>query len=92
MLHDHLRLKSAWTPHATHSTHYFLLGGPAGSIEAGRNVEVSAKLLKDMNIPYIVASPLLLQSIPQWKTNGVLGLQSVAVSINWLVLEFNSAT
>ena len=38
-----------------------------------------AKLLKDMNVPYIVASPLLLQSIPQWKQNGVLGLQSVVL-------------
>ena len=56
-----------------------LVGGPAGSIEAGRNVEVSAKLLQDMNVPYIVASPLLLQTIQQWKTNGVLGLQSVVL-------------
>lgn len=32
-----------------------------------------------MNVPYIVASPLLLQSIPQWKQNGVLGLQSVVL-------------
>jgi magnesium chelatase subunit H len=56
-----------------------LVGGPAGSIEAGRNVEVAATLLTNMNVPYIVASPLLLQSIPQWKTNGVLGLQSVVL-------------
>lgn len=27
----------------------------------------------------MVASPLLLQSIPQWRTNGVLGLQSVVL-------------
>lgn len=32
-----------------------------------------------MNVPYIIASPLLLQSIPQWKQNGVLGLQSVVL-------------
>ena len=56
-----------------------LVGGPAGSMEAGRNVDIAAKLLQDMNIPYIVASPLLLQSIPQWKQNGVLGLQSVVL-------------
>lgn len=30
-------------------------------------------------MPYIVASPLLLQSIGQWKQNGVLGLQSVVL-------------
>jgi magnesium chelatase subunit H len=56
-----------------------LVGGPAGSMEAGRNIAVAEKLLTSMNVPYIVASPLLLQSIPQWKTNGVLGLQSVVL-------------
>jgi magnesium chelatase subunit H len=56
-----------------------LVGGPAGSMAAGRNVDIAAKLLKDMDVPYIVASPLLLQSIPQWKQNGVLGLQSVVL-------------
>ena len=43
------------------------------------NSSCVGKLLQDMNIPYIVASPLLLQSIPQWKQNGVLGLQSVVL-------------
>lgn len=56
-----------------------LVGGPAGSMEAGRNVAVAETLLRNMNVPYIIASPLLLQSIPQWKTNGVLGLQSVVL-------------
>lgn len=48
-------------------------------MEAGRNVAVAEKLLKDMNVPYLVASPLLLQSIEEWKKNGVLGLQSVVL-------------
>ena len=56
-----------------------LVGGPAGSMEAGRNVDVAKELLASMNVPYVVASPLLLQSIPQWKRNGVLGLQSVVL-------------
>lgn len=56
-----------------------LVGGPAGSMEAGRNVAVASQLLSAMNVPYIVASPLLLQTIPQWKRNGVLGLQSVVL-------------
>lgn len=56
-----------------------LVGGPAGSMEAGRNVAVAEKLLRDMDVPYIVASPLLLQSIKQWKESGVLGLQSVVL-------------
>jgi magnesium chelatase subunit H len=56
-----------------------LVGGPAGSMEAGRNVHVAQQLLKEMNVPYIIASPLLLQSIPQWKQSGVLGLQAVVL-------------
>jgi magnesium chelatase subunit H len=49
-------------------------------MEARRNITVAEKLLTSMNVPYIVASPLLLQSIRQWKTNGVLGLQSVVLA------------
>lgn len=56
-----------------------LVGGPAGSMEAGRNVDVAAALLESMDVPYVVASPLLLQSIPMWQSNGVLGLQSVVL-------------
>lgn len=56
-----------------------LVGGPAGSMEAGRNVAVASELLSSMNVPYIIASPLLLQTIPQWQSNGVLGLQSVVL-------------
>lgn len=56
-----------------------LVGGPAGSMEAGRNVAVAEQLLSAMNVPYVVASPLLLQTIPQWKDTGVLGLQSVVL-------------
>ena len=56
-----------------------LVGGPAGSVEAGRNVAVAEQLLTDMNVPYIVAAPMLLQGIDQWKQTGVLGLQSVVL-------------
>ena len=56
-----------------------LVGGPAGSMEAGRNVAVAETLLRNMNLPYFVSAPLLLQSINQWKDNGVLGLQSVVL-------------
>ena len=56
-----------------------LVGGPAGSMQAGRNIAVAESLLRSMNVPYFVASPLLLQSIPQWRKTGVLGLQSVVL-------------
>lgn len=42
-------------------------------------MDVASQLLQRMDVPYIVASPLLLQSIPMWKSNGVLGLQSVVL-------------
>lgn len=56
-----------------------LVGGPAGAMEAGWNVALAQEILSSMNGPYIVAAPLLLQSIQQLKDNGVLGLQSVVI-------------
>ena len=56
-----------------------LVGGPAGSMQAGRNTAVAEELLSSMNVPYFVAGPLLLQSIQQWKQSGVTGLQSVVL-------------
>ena len=56
-----------------------LVGGPAGSMQAGRNIEVAKNLLNHMNVPYIVAAPLLLQDIPSWRKQGVQGLQSVVL-------------
>ena len=56
-----------------------LVGGPAGSMQAGRDTAVAEELLSAMNVPYVVAGPLLLQSIPTWQDKGVLGLQSVVL-------------
>lgn len=56
-----------------------LVGGPAGSMEAGRRVDVATRLLAAKNVPYFVSSPLLLQDIKSWKDNGVLGLQSAVL-------------
>ena len=59
----------------------------AGSMEAGRNVAIAEQLLKSKNVPYIIASPLLLQSIPQWKQNGVLGVylqyRIISLIVDW---------
>jgi magnesium chelatase subunit H len=54
-----------------------LVGGPAGSMEAGRQVEVAGRILKAKNVPYIVAAPLLIQDIHSWTRQGIGGLQSV---------------
>ena len=56
-----------------------LVGGPAGSMEAGRQVEVAKRILTAKNIPYIVAAPLLIQDIHSWTRQGIGGLQSVVL-------------
>ncbi|GET40297.1 magnesium chelatase subunit H [Microseira wollei] len=56
-----------------------LVGGPAGSMEAGRQIEIAKKILTAKNIPYIVAAPLLIQDIHSWTRQGIGGLQSVVL-------------
>jgi magnesium chelatase subunit H len=56
-----------------------LVGGPAGSMAAGRQVEVAKRILTAKNVPYIVAAPLLIQDIHSWTRQGVGGLQSVVL-------------
>ncbi|MFM6036909.1 MAG: magnesium chelatase subunit H [Sphaerospermopsis kisseleviana] len=56
-----------------------LVGGPAGSMEAGRQIEVAKRILNAKNIPYIVAAPLLIQDIHSWTRQGIGGLQSVVL-------------
>jgi magnesium chelatase subunit H len=56
-----------------------LVGGPAGSMEAGRQVEVAKGILAAKNIPYLIAAPLLIQDIHSWTRQGIGGLQSVVL-------------
>ncbi|WP_026097490.1 magnesium chelatase subunit H [Baaleninema simplex] len=56
-----------------------LVGGPAGSMEAGRQVEVAKRILSAKNVPYIIAAPLLIQDIYSWTRQGIGGLQSVVL-------------
>ncbi|ANV90054.1 magnesium chelatase subunit H [Picosynechococcus sp. PCC 8807] len=56
-----------------------LVGGPAGSMEAGRQVEVAKSILSAKNIPYLVAAPLLIQDLHSWTRQGIGGLQSVVL-------------
>ena len=56
-----------------------LVGGPAGSMEAGRQVEVAKRILTAKNIPYFIAAPLLIQDIHSWTRQGIGGLQSVVL-------------
>lgn len=56
-----------------------LVGGPAGSMEAGRQIEVAKAILTAKNVPYFVAAPLLIQDIYSWTRQGIGGLQSVVL-------------
>jgi magnesium chelatase subunit H len=56
-----------------------LVGGPAGSMEAGRQVDIAKKILTAKNIPYLIAAPLLIQDIYSWTRQGIGGLQSVVL-------------
>ncbi|MCT7965328.1 magnesium chelatase subunit H [Laspinema sp. D1] len=56
-----------------------LVGGPAGSMEAGRQIEVAKGILAAKNLPYFIAAPLLIQDIHSWTRQGIGGLQSVVL-------------
>uniref|UniRef100_B8HJN4 magnesium chelatase n=1 Tax=Cyanothece sp. (strain PCC 7425 / ATCC 29141) TaxID=395961 RepID=B8HJN4_CYAP4 len=56
-----------------------LVGGPAGSMAAGRQVEVAKQILAAKNVPYLVAAPLLIQDLHSWTRQGIGGLQSVVL-------------
>ncbi|MEM9220154.1 MAG: magnesium chelatase subunit H [Cyanobacteria bacterium P01_F01_bin.150] len=56
-----------------------LVGGPAGSMESGRQVDVAKQILSTKNVPYFVSAPLLIQDIDSWLEQGVGGLQSVVL-------------
>ena len=56
-----------------------LVGGPAGSMEAGRQTQIAVNILSAKNVPYIVAAPLLIQDIHSWTRQGIGGLQSVVL-------------
>jgi magnesium chelatase subunit H len=56
-----------------------LVGGPAGSMEAGRQADVAQAILSAKNVPYFVAAPLLVQELSSWAADGVAALQSVVL-------------
>ena len=56
-----------------------LVGGPAGSMEGGRGLELARDILSSKNVPYYVAAPLVIQDTNSWSDNGVLGLQQVVL-------------
>ena len=55
------------------------VGGPAGSMEGGRQADVAQAILAAKNVPYFVAAPLLIQDLASWSADGVAALQSVVL-------------
>lgn len=56
-----------------------LVGGPAGTMEGGRQSEIAKAILGSKNVPYVVAAPLLIQDMASWVRDGISGLQSVVL-------------
>ena len=46
---------------------------------AGRRVDVAAEILHALDVPYLVAAPLLIQDDASWRREGVQGLQQVVL-------------
>ncbi|KAI8464745.1 MAG: CobN/magnesium chelatase [Monoraphidium minutum] len=53
-----------------------LVGGPAGTMEGGRQAEVAKAILGSLDVPYVVAAPLLIQDLESWTRDGIAGLQA----------------
>ena len=47
-----------------------LVGGPAGTMEGGRQAEVAKEILSSKDVPYFVAAPLLIQDVRTWAKDG----------------------
>ena len=56
-----------------------LVGGPAGTMEGGRQSDIAKAILSTKNVPYVVAAPLLIQDLQSWISDGIGGLQSVVL-------------
>ena len=75
-----LKKKEAARVDAIISTIGFPLGGgPAGSMEGGRQADVAKEILASKNVPYFIAAPLLIQDMASWLRDGIAGLQSVVL-------------
>ena len=52
-----------------------LVGGPAGSTKPGTAAEARHEIMTQLDVPYIVAQPLLTQGFESWKELGVSPMQ-----------------
>lgn len=54
-----------------------IVGGPAGSTKPGFYHDKASDLLASLDVPYMVAQPLQMQSEEQWREHGVAPMQAV---------------
>ena len=58
---------------------FSVVGGPASSTKPGHYHETAADLLARLDVPYLVAQPLLMQDEAEWRAHGVHSMQSVVM-------------
>jgi magnesium chelatase subunit H len=65
-----------------------LVGGPAGSTKPGTAAEARHEILTGLDIPYMVAQPLLIQDFESWHELGVSPMQ---VTFTYSIPEMDGA-
>ncbi|NBU25191.1 MAG: magnesium chelatase subunit H [Gammaproteobacteria bacterium] len=58
---------------------FSIVGGPASSTKPGHYHETAADLLGKLDVPYLVAQPLLMQEEHEWRARGAHSMQSVVM-------------
>ena len=58
---------------------FSIVGGPASSTKPGHYHETAADMLARLDVPYVVAQPLLMQDEKEWQERGVHAMQSVVM-------------
>ncbi len=58
---------------------FSIVGGPASSTKPGHYHDTAADLLGKLDVPYIVAQPLLMQDEFEWHQRGAHAMQSVVM-------------
>ena len=58
---------------------FSIVGGPASSTKPGHYHETAADLLGKLDVPYLVAQPLLMQDETEWHQRGAHAMQSVVM-------------
>jgi magnesium chelatase subunit H len=58
---------------------FSIVGGPASSTKPGHYHDTAADLLGKLDVPYLVAQPLLMQEEHEWRARGAHSMQSVVM-------------